>query len=163
MWLAEKKLEETGDAEKDYWSAWIHSLPKYEDYEGLGLPLTAPTTELAKLRGTAAAFCCLGSFASTASPISLYLEDFPNLQRHRGTQSGAFYRCALETCREDLPLLPNVDTMLQQGWDLRCCHSEPKVKVSCWDLRCRAGEAKALAFEVKAGDALCFDARQPLR
>lgn len=101
--------KETGDAEKDYWSAWIHSLPKYEagdnfgriplsvqlwirsssdllfdfailmsglrmrlmavriwfqlifhvvrvqDYEGLGLPLTAPTTELGKLRGTAAA------------------------------------------------------------------------------------------------------------
>lgn len=23
--------KETGDAEKDYWSAWIHSLPKYED------------------------------------------------------------------------------------------------------------------------------------
>jgi hypothetical protein len=22
--------KETGDAEKDYWSAWIHSLPKYE-------------------------------------------------------------------------------------------------------------------------------------
>eukprot|EP00434_Breviolum_minutum_P003108 symbB.v1.2.002735.t1/scaffold146.1/size298692/16 len=73
MWLAEKKLQvlgtdadnakgwlpswirhrlvETGDAEKDYWSAWIHSLPKYEDYEGLGLPLTAPATELRKLQG----------------------------------------------------------------------------------------------------------------
>lgn len=73
MWLAEKKLQvlgtdadnakgwlpswirhrlvETGDAEKDYWSAWIHSLPKYEDYEGLGLPLTAPAPELRKLRG----------------------------------------------------------------------------------------------------------------
>lgn len=73
MWLAEKKLEvlgtdaenekgwlpswirhrlvETGDAEKDYWSAWIHSLPKYEDYEGLGLPLTASSTEIGKLRG----------------------------------------------------------------------------------------------------------------
>lgn len=73
MWVAEKKLEvlgtdaenakgwlpswirhrlvETGDAEKDYWSAWIHSLPKYEDYEGLGLPLTASPTELGKLRG----------------------------------------------------------------------------------------------------------------
>ena len=38
--------------------------------------------------------------------------------------------------RDDLPLLPDVDAMLQQG------------------------KAKALAFEVKAGDALCFDARQ---
>eukprot|EP00434_Breviolum_minutum_P003109 symbB.v1.2.002736.t1/scaffold146.1/size298692/17 len=37
--------------------------------------------------------------------------------------------------RDDLPLLPDVDAMLQQG------------------------KAKALAFEVKAGDALCFDAR----
>lgn len=45
------RLVETGDAEKDYWSAWIHSLPKYEDYEGLGLPLTASPTELGKLRG----------------------------------------------------------------------------------------------------------------
>ena len=28
-WLRHR-LVETGDAEKDYWSAWIHSLPKYE-------------------------------------------------------------------------------------------------------------------------------------
>ncbi|CAK9052441.1 unnamed protein product [Durusdinium trenchii] len=73
MWLAEKKLQvlgsdaddakgwlpswirhrlvETGDAEKDYWAAWIHSLPKYEDYQQLGLPLTASPAELVKLRG----------------------------------------------------------------------------------------------------------------
>lgn len=73
LWLAEKKLEflgsdaddqrswlpswlrhrvvETGDAEKDYWSAWVHGLPKYEDYEQLGLPLTTPAAELAKLKG----------------------------------------------------------------------------------------------------------------
>ncbi|CAJ1448152.1 unnamed protein product [Effrenium voratum] len=73
LWLAEKKLEvlgsdadnanawlpswlrhrlvESGDAEKDYWAAWVHSLPTYEDYENLGLPLTAPTHELSKLRG----------------------------------------------------------------------------------------------------------------
>lgn len=37
--------------------------------------------------------------------------------------------------REDLPLLPDVDAMLRQG------------------------QANALAFEVKAGDTLCFDAR----
>lgn len=37
--------------------------------------------------------------------------------------------------RDDLPLLPDVDAMLQQG------------------------KANTLAFEVKAGDALCFDAR----
>eukprot|EP00931_Biecheleriopsis_adriatica_P005972 TRINITY_DN107442_c0_g1_i1.p1 TRINITY_DN107442_c0_g1~~TRINITY_DN107442_c0_g1_i1.p1 ORF type:complete len:389 (+),score=54.49 TRINITY_DN107442_c0_g1_i1:66-1232(+) len=76
LWVAEKKLEvmgshddasqsflgswwswwqhrlvKSGDAKKDYWASFIYSLPSREDFKELGLPLTAPWSEVRNLRG----------------------------------------------------------------------------------------------------------------